>query len=231
MKSIAIVEDEALIADHLALILEELGYTVHSISDDWDSLNGALSDSIPEIVLMDINLSGDLDGVDIATKLKRDYTDIAIVFVSSNIDDRSIARVKMMDADGFIAKPFNKEQIATTIKLLDKRKQTESAPLMEVYVKDKSSLIKLSISDLYYLEAADNYAILYHKDGRYVQSSTLKDMEHKLSHSGFIRVHRSYVVNLQKIDSVHPKHLLIGDTEIPVSESFRAKLLQELDVL
>ncbi len=231
MKSIAIVEDEALIADHLALILEELGYKVHSISDDWESVNRALESGAPDVVLMDINLSGDIDGVDIAAKLKREYSGIAIVFVSSNVDDKSIARVKMLDADGFIAKPFNKEQISTTIKLLGQTRQADAMPLSEVYVKDKSSLIKLSISDLYYLEAADNYAILYHKDGRYVQSSTLKDMENKLKDSGFIRVHRSYVVNLHKIDSVHPKHLLIGDTEIPVSESFRAKLLHELDVL
>lgn len=231
MKSIAIVEDEALIADHLSLILLELGYQVHSINDDWESLNQSMNQSLPDLILMDINLSDDIDGVDIAAKVKRDYPELSIVFVSSNIDDRSLARVKMIETDGFIAKPFNKEQISTTLRLLGQKNNSKTFDLTEVYIKDKSSLKKLDIQDLNYLEAADNYVILYHKNGRFVQSSTLKDMEQKLNGAGFIRVHRSYLVNSKKITSVHPKHLMVNEKEIPVSESYRSKLIELLDIL
>ena len=74
----------------------------------------------------------------------------------------------------------------------------------------------------------DNYTRLHTANGKFVLSQTLKNVESHLKPYGFLRVHRSYVVNLSGIDLIAPRHLLIGEIEIPVSESQRQNLLEHI---
>lgn len=246
--NIFIIEDEALIADHIALCLQDEGYAVAGIADNGQEALAALEAAAPDLCLIDIHLAGALDGVDVAQEINRRFQ-IPFIFVTSNTDGRTLERVKITEPAGFIVKPYTQQDLATNVKIALYKQQVHKvadsaaapetppetpensspavAPELEdsFFVKDKHQLIRLRYRDILYAEAMDNYSRLHTARGNFMLSQTLKSVETKLLDYGFVRVHRSYLVNLLHIDLIAPRHLLIGSTELPVSESQRQRLL------
>jgi DNA-binding LytR/AlgR family response regulator len=230
-KSIVIVEDEALIADHLAILLTELGHEVLGIADDAESLIALIESSKPSLILLDINLSSHLDGIDLAHLITAKYQ-IPFIFITSNSDAKTLERVKLTNASGYITKPFSKDQLNSSIALLpaDKSKTTDSSEQDAFFIKENHTLIRINYQDVIYAEANDNYTQLYTDTGRHLLSQTLKLVEQKLKGHGFVRSHRSYLINIKRVTKVAPRSLFIGEHEIPISESSRASLLEQLNL-
>ncbi|MEM0995788.1 MAG: response regulator [Bacteroidota bacterium] len=229
---ILIVEDEALIADHLAVCLEDLGYEIAGIADNGAEALTLISAALPDLCLIDIHLQGPLDGVDVAQELRRMH-DIPFIFVTSNADRRTLERVKRTEPAGFILKPYTPEDLASNIgiALFKHRKRPPSEKLAaeledSFFVKEKHELVRLRYRDILFAEAMDNYTRLHTEKGKFVLSQTLKSVVERLSEHGFLRVHRSYLVNLAQVDLIAPRHLRIGAAEIPLSEAQRSRLLE-----
>lgn len=229
---IFILEDEALIADHIAVCLEDLKYAVAGISDNGEEALEMIANLQPDLCLIDINLGGDLDGVDVAQEIRRRF-EIPFIFITSNTDSRTLARVQRTEPAAFIVKPYTPEDLASNIgiALYKSRKKEVQAPITapeledSFFVKEKHELIRLRYQDIRYAEAMDNYTRLHTSDRKFVLSQTLKSVAERLEERGFLRVHRSYVVNLRCIDLIAPRHLRIGGAEIPLSETQRARLM------
>ncbi|HHG86029.1 MAG TPA: response regulator transcription factor [Bacteroidetes bacterium] len=233
---IFILEDEALIADHIAICLEDLGYEIAGIADNGEEALNAIEKQNPDLCLIDINLHGDLDGIDVAQEIRRRFS-VPFVFVTSSADRRTLARVQRTEPAGFIVKPYTSEDLASNIgialykasqKAVQPISSSEVAPELDdsFFVKDKHELIRIRYRDILYAEAMDNYTRLHTQKGKFVLSQTLKSVDARLNGQGFLRVHRSFIVNLLHVDLIAPRHLLIGDLEIPVSESQRARLME-----
>ena len=230
---IFILEDEALIADHIAVCLEDLHYKVAGISDNGEEALEMIARLQPDLCLIDINLGGDLDGVDVAQEIRRRF-EIPFIFITSNTDSRTLARVQRTEPAAFIVKPYTLEDLASNIGIaLYKSRNKEFAKPVAVpeledsfFVKEKHELIRLRYQDIRFAEAMDNYTRLHTADRKFVLSQTLKSVAERLEERGFLRVHRSYVVNLRCIDLIAPRHLRIGDAEIPLSETQRTRLME-----
>ncbi|MDC7125880.1 MAG: EAL domain-containing protein, partial [Spirochaetales bacterium] len=113
-EKILIVEDERIIAIDLQRRLERFGYTVVGItSDGSDSIElaGQLS---PDIVIMDIMLDGDMDGIEAATIIKKRYS-IPVIFLTAYSDKETLERAKTAEPSGYILKPFKDKELYTTI--------------------------------------------------------------------------------------------------------------------
>lgn len=93
--------------------------------------------------------------------------------------------------------------------------------------KKETSHIKINFSDLLYVKAAHDYVLVVTKNARYITHSTLGNMVSYIPDI-LIRVHRSYAVNINQIDSVDSKHAVIGFELIPIGEDFRKPLLEKL---
>lgn len=236
---ILIVEDEAIIADHISDCVEQMGHSVISIIDDGNDLISEIGNLSPDIALLDIKISGTIDGVDVAHHLNR--LGIPFVFISSNADDKTLSRVKLTNPLGFIFKPFSKEQLKLSIELAisnynNLKKHTEIVNDSEIkedniYIKDKQKYVKVETSSILYCEALDNYSAVYTDKQRFVLSFSLKTLGEKLSTNLFERIHRSYLVNTKKIDSIGPKSVIIGKKEIPITEAARQELLGKLKTI
>lgn len=234
---IYIIEDEALIADHIAMCLEEEGYPVCGIADNGETALTEIQATQPDLCLLDINLNGDLDGIDIAHELNK--LEVPFIYVTSNTNSRTLARVKRTEPAGFIVKPYTAEDLSSNIliALYKQERTTPPPPTAEksevedsFFVKEKHELIRVRYDAVLFAEAMDNYTSLHTEKGKFVLSQTLKNVEGRLKDYGFLRVHRSYIVNLKCIDLIAPKHLLIGAIEIPVSESQRQNLLDRIQL-
>lgn len=239
-KKIVIVEDEALIADHIAGILEGADYEVLEIFDEAEPLFSFLNKQLPDVLLLDINLNGDLDGVDIAHEINQKYQ-LPIIFLTSNTDKRTVERVKRTMPVSFIAKPYTAEGLLSNVDVAmhsyyqnnQFSKQVESKKVQDsIFVKDKSELIKLLYLDIIYVQAMDNYSIIFTIKGKkHIVPHTLKKMEEDLSSHGFIKTHRSYLVNYRHISSILPKGIKINEVEIPMSEGHKSDVLKIINTL
>ena len=100
-----------------------------------------------------------------------------------------------------------------------------------VFIKSKHSFIKIDLSKVNYIQANRNYSYIYTKEKKYIVISTLKKIEKKLSQFSFVRIHRSYLINLLKIEEVNDRYVVIANRTIPMSKTFRVNLLERLQIL
>ncbi len=233
---ILIVEDEALIADGIVDILEELDYEVTSICDTYETAVKSINHQKPDLVLLDINLKGNLDGIDLAHQLNKLL--IQFIFLTSQFDGKTIDKAKLVCPLGYITKPFTKADLQTNIEIalfkinnLQSPKLNEDVDKSYYFIKEKSNYIKIKFEDILYAEACDSYTIIYTKTSKHMVSQTLKVIEEKFRQHHFYRVHRTYLVNLKLIEKIQPKAIIVASKEIPISENNRSELLTLLGAL
>ncbi len=237
MKSIFIVEDEPIIARTIKTALEEEGYTICGIANNGKEALYDIEDLQPDLVLLDITLKGDVDGITVAEKLQT-KTNIPYVFLTSLTDAETTERVKQTRPAGFISKPFTVASLRNNIeialfKLNDAETNNEDATVDDeaLFIKNKSEFIKLKKSEILFFEASDFYCYAHTLEKKTLISRTLKYVESHLNDSTFLRVHRSYIVNLKKIDALYDGYLSINKKTIPVSKSNKEKLHNSLSLL
>jgi DNA-binding response OmpR family regulator len=111
-----IVEDEALIAEELRERLSRIGFFVIAAVDTADEGIAIATQERPDLVLMDIRLKGEKDGVQAAEEILR-QVDVSIVYLSAHSDHLTVNRARQTDHDGFILKPFHRRELQPTIEV------------------------------------------------------------------------------------------------------------------
>jgi DNA-binding LytR/AlgR family response regulator len=238
---ILIVEDDMIIASNLSLQLSKLGYEVCGIETRGEEAIQHARENIPDIILMDIRLRGAIDGVETARKI-RQRRPIPIIFLTANTDDATFSRAKETQPYAFISKPFNKINLQRTIALVEESMKDEVTDVNtdqtvaevlddRIFLRQRGMMVKLMFEDLLFLEAQRNYCQVLTINKSYLVVSTLKQLEDKLPYTVFIRVHRSFLVNLSKIDALGDKHLEMKGKVIPVSKTYKELLMKRIKTL
>jgi DNA-binding LytR/AlgR family response regulator len=240
---ILIVEDEMIIAANTSLQLSNLGYEVSGIVSRGEDALLHIKENLPDIVLLDIQLKGELDGIETAHQMQKDYN-IPIIYLTSNVDDAHFERAKRTNPAAFISKPFKKLDLQHAIELTANRiiedeikgskfkvRDNKFVLSDRIFVRHNDRIVKIIIADILYIEADRNYCRIHSKGKIFLLVATLKDVEKKLPKEYFIRVHRSYIINLSQIDEVAAKHLIISRKAIPLSKSLRSNLLTRLQTI
>ena len=114
--AILIVEDENIVALDMKMRLESLGYRVMGVVDSGAAALEFLSTSTPDLVLMDIKLKGNVDGIETA-RLARERLDVPIIFVTAFTDEQTLDRAKLASPYGYIVKPFHERELRIAIEL------------------------------------------------------------------------------------------------------------------
>jgi len=239
---ILIVEDESIVAKDIQFSLNKLGYSVSGIASTSDkAIELAVADQ-PDLVLMDIMLKGDVNGIDTAIRMRNELS-IPVIFLTAYADEATLENAKVAEPYGYIIKPFKEVDLQTTIEVaiykhgkeqVIKRERDFLYSIVEnkdssadfIFVKSNSKLVKLKTADIYYVEALKDYVVIHTAETRFTIHSTMKDIESKLGLSEFIRVHRSFIVRLDKIASIEfPNLSLERDKKIiPIGGSYRDEL-------
>jgi two-component system, LytTR family, response regulator len=241
--TILIVEDEMLIGANISLQLTQLGYKVNAIVPKGEEALIKIRDEQPDIALLDINLKGDLNGIDTALLMQKEY-DIPIIYLTANADEAHFNRAKATNPYAFISKPFKKLDLQRAIELTVSRimadgrnKKINSKPNIpfvlndSIFVRHNDSMVKIIIKNILYIEAERNYCRIFTKEKEYVLVMTLKEMDTKLPSEHFLRVHRSFIVNISQIDEIGNTHVVISKKAIPLSKNLRPKLLKRLQTI
>ncbi len=231
---ILIVEDEPVIASDIEMTLEELGYEVTDVVDCASDTIESILKNKPDLILLDINLEDDIDGVMLAQNINENHQ-IPFVFLTSNADENTINRVKRTSPSGFILKPFDKRDLKSNIEIAlfsaDKQSKSISNTNDDFYVKSRNSLVRVSIDDVLFAKAEDNYTRIYTSKKNYILSSTLKAITEKLPSQRFVRIHRTYVVNPKYIKEIKDGYVYIADHQLPIGRSYHDALFDRINKL
>jgi len=366
---ILVIEDESIVAKDLQHTLIKLGYDVPVTASNAETAFMRLDEVNPDLVFLDVKLKGDIDGIQIAEKI-RDHYEIPVIFLTSFVDKETLDRAKVTEPYGYLVKPFNEPDLRSTVEMalykfakdqetrnekerfenaltnlddaiitldtdfrisflnpkaeeligksLDQSEGLDFFDVFEItdpngskfdrntlhrqavadkaldldnstiritgsnsinasltcspvkdekenlvgyavlvrkgqssqgksanssesigsvviqnsfFVKKGSMLVKVFIENINWIQAMDNYVIIQTASDQFIIHSTMKDIELKLPSDRFLRVHRSYIIAVDKINVLDENTVLIGDKTIPVGKSYKDAFMSRLNFL
>ncbi|HXP49607.1 MAG TPA: response regulator [Bacteroidia bacterium] len=244
---VLIVEDEVIIARDLAQTLTKLGYLVVGHCVKGEDAIDMVEEKTPDIVLMDIMLKGDMTGIDAAKEIRKKFQ-IPIVYLTAYSDEDSIGRANSSGPAGYLVKPFKANDLRATIETalyrfneeVKLRKENEMLyHLVQnkdskdiLFVKSSFQLVKVIMKDILYVEALKDYVTLHTISGKYIIRSTMKGIQEKLPTDRFVRVHRSFIVRIDKIISIdHTKVILEYNKDVPVGGLYKEEFLKRINTI
>lgn len=245
---ILIVEDESIVAKDIQNILKGLGYNVVSIVSTGEKALSEVEKHMPNLVLMDIMLKGDMTGIQSAEIIRERY-DIPVVFLTAYADENTIEKAKSAIPYGYIIKPFKEKELETTIEMainkhindMEMKKERDLLHSIVINKDEKDSIFvradyrlnKVNFADIFFVEALKDYVVINTSDNIYTTHTTMKEMMRILPEKDFVRVHRSYIVRLDKIFSIkYPDLVIEGKMKvIPIGGLYRKELFSRLNLI
>ncbi|MBL8009354.1 MAG: response regulator [Flavobacteriales bacterium] len=247
--NVLVVEDESIVSKDIQHSLKKLGYNVVGAAATGEQAVKLAVEAQPDIILMDIMLKGEMNGIEAATQIRQE-TNIPVIFLTAYADESTLNKAKVTQPYGYIIKPFKEIDIHTSIEMALYKHKKEAEVLKErdllfnlvenqgsandlLFVKSNSRLVKLRISDIYYIEALKDYVVINTLNARYTVHSTMKDIESKLPESEFARVHRSFIVRIDKIVAIEQPNLILENDKkvIPIGGSYKDDLSRRLKLV
>ncbi|MGZ8544857.1 MAG: LytR/AlgR family response regulator transcription factor [Flavisolibacter sp.] len=199
-------------------------------SDAGEALNSLDAIQV-DLLLLDIEMP-DMSGLDLTRKLGQQRP--LIIFTTAK-KDYAVEAFELNVVD-YLVKPITlprlKQAIEKAGETLDSNKEEVKVEEQGfVFVKDNGVLKRISIDDILFLEAMGDYVKVHTLQKFHVVHATLKSIEEKLPSTKFIRVHRSYIVAINKIDYIQEGTISIGKTTIPVADTHKSNLNKRLNLL
>ena len=239
--SLLIVEDDMIVGTHISMLLVEAGYEVNGILPSAEAALEHLKTSRPDLVLMDINLKGEMDGIEAAQHIYESCR-IPVIFLTANTDAGTFERAKKAFPHAFISKPFQPDALLQAVELAAYRareefshpaspQETPKALSDRIFVRDKGKVVKVALEEIFYVKAERNYCSIVTAEKTYTLSLPLKSFEDKVQSPLFCRVHRSFLVNLKHVEGMDEYHLFCNQEPIPVSKAYKKELSQRLNIL
>lgn len=226
-----IVDDKPLAIDLLRAHADQISYlhVVFATTNPLDVLP-ALDENLVDLLFLDIQMPG-LTGLQLANLIG---TKTRIIFTTAYAD---------YALDGFehsaidyLLKPISFERF---YKAVQKAREVIGQPTSSgispteqprdfLFVRTEARLVKVTFNALLYVEAMQNYCVLHTTDVRVMTLQPMRQMQEQLPEEQFVRVHKSYIVNISSIDSVERSRIFIGKTIIPVGDSYRDEFYRRL---
>lgn len=247
---ILVVEDVNSIEIDVRNRLEEMGYEVQSIVLSAEKAYQEIENGSPDIVLMDLNLEGEKDGVNAAAEIIDNY-EIPVLFLAGETNKEKLKRIESSKARGFLSKPFKETDLDINIRLsLQKNKgeqktqkknnqlwnlKTESISREQkfIFIRVDYKLKKINLEEILYIEALKDYVVIHTVKYNFTTHTTMKKMIETLPEDEFVRIHRSYIVRLDKIFSVKYPDLIIEEKKdtLPIGGNYRKALFNHLNIV
>jgi len=246
---ILIVEDNVIIADDMQSMLEEIGYEVVDNVIVYEQAVEVLKNNHIDLVLIDIILASDKTGIDLGKHI-RDVYNIPFVFVTSNSDKATVENAKTVKPDGYLVKPFEQQDLYTSIEIAlsnfnysrkDSNSSTQEYSGSEdgvmsnsvlkdsIFVKKQHLYYRIQFEDIQFIKADNVYLEVNTIDKKFLVRSPLKDYLEKLPKGKFYRAHKSYIVNVDHIDAINSRDIMINDTLIPISKDFKEFIISSMN--
>jgi len=243
---ILIVEDDLLIAQDLQELLYEAGYTAVQKARNPEQAMHFIQSKEIDLALLDIHLSHQVTGIDIAHQINT-YLQIPFIYITSYSDPDTIDKIKHTHPSGFLLKPFNKAQLLASIEIgmynfgakrnaaelpmkstLDIAEVTEVVVDRHLLVKENYRFLRIPLSEIAWLESDRNYVTVFTAAKKYIIRSSLRKLLDQLPEEEFIKCHKQYIINTQMVESFTASTVFISEMAIPISRTNQEEVLGKL---
>ncbi len=191
-----------------------------------------LSTKAVDLIFVDIQMP-DLTGIEFARSLEN-----APKIVFTTAYEKYAVEGFKLNAIDYLLKPFSYEEFMKAAQKARKQSELEANALPSIeansqflFLKSEYKIRRINFNDILYIEGLKDYIKVYTtgEDKPVLSLNSMKSLEQKLPESKFMRVHRSYIVNLDRIDTIERSRIIFGKTYIPVSEQYKEKFQEFLD--
>lgn len=228
---VLIVEDEVIVAEEIAADLEDYGFEISEIAISSEECLASIKDNRPHLILMDINIKGSKDGIETASIIQKTNT-IPIIFLTANTDTTTVNRALETSPNAFISKPYNKRDLSLAIEIACAKHnenliENQNALINDsFFVKNGDYYTKLKFEDINYIEADGSYCNIFTNNKTYTLSTNLNHFQNNHNSAIFARTHRSYIINIAKVEAFDKDSVIINSKVIPVSKSHHKEIMK-----
>ena len=224
-QSILVVDDEQIMRDLYCRLLRK-EYKVVTAKNGYEAIEAVKRDDF-DVIFMDIKMPGK-DGVETLKEIKKIKPEAAVFMMTAFEVPELIEEALNEGANGCLYKPFDVEDVRNAAR-------NRGFTLNKLPVQNEDTKLLLDIEDIFYIRSRGDYVSVYIDDQQFLTRITLAELEKRLSQGHFARIHRSYIVNMDKVREVVPISrkgilLVLADKKrstIPVSRD-RAKEIKQL---
>lgn len=219
--SVFIVEDNPFTVQDLKEILRQEGmevlkacYSAEQAKELWPALD-------PDVLLVDIKLKGKLTGIDFVHWIQ-EKKKVPVIYLSANSDKETVAKALDTKPESFLTKPFEDKDVVIAIELaFNKYNATQVDSNSHWFIRSGNRFIKLNISEILFLEADGSYSKIITDKDQYLVTGNLNVFA-KQRQKNFIRIHRSYLVNIDRVSSWDGSQVFIDEYSIPIGRSYKS---------
>lgn len=231
--SILIVEDNLSYALEVQMMLEELGYLVLGHTETGEQALKIAKAQKPDVMILDIDLKGKLSGTDVGKQVKS--LDIPVIYLTSHLTEAHYNEAKASHLTAFLEKPVRKftlnAAVEAAMRTYAKNEEEDFFTKNYLFFKKKNLYHKIFLEEIAYIESLGNYCQIYIENQQhFLARMSLAKLETYLPSERFLRVHRQYIIQLNKIETVDlvNNKLSILETEIPISRNNKKTLTSRM---
>jgi DNA-binding LytR/AlgR family response regulator len=229
-KNVMIVEDEVLISDMLRHHLTRHGYSVVGDAISYNEAVELYERTQPDIVLLDIQLSGMKTGIDFAGYLRSKPAPPPFIFLTSQVNDHFLDLAKETKPAGYLSKPLQIASLLASIKVSLFNAASFHEPVETIKLQYRGVSQVVPIKNIQYLVAEHVYIRFVLNMGQEVlQRGTLSEMLKRLNDENFVQTHRSYIVNTREVTGFDTSSIYFGESRVPISRNRRQAVFALLE--
>jgi DNA-binding LytR/AlgR family response regulator len=255
--NILIVEEESIVAMDLATGLQRDGYHIAGVADNASDARILFENNDIDIVLIDIHIIGDKDGIETVTELVK-IKQVPVIYLTAFTDAATVSRVKKTYPAGFLTKPYSINNVRVAIELALNnfavlKEQQGSGKVISIedtltrsreikadketilqmndciFVKQNYQFVKVKLSDILYVESDNNYTHVITSEKKIALRISLNQLLEKIIFAQLVRIHRSYAVNMHAIQSFTEHDIKVGKLELPIGKQYKEFFLKRFD--
>lgn len=184
-----------------------------------------------DLILLDIELP-EMSGIELTKNLRKPSP--LIIFITSK-KEYAVEAFELNVVD-YLVKPITTSRFLQAIEkarevLASGTEQVSIEPDEFIFIRDGNIIRRIKADDILYAEAMGDYVKIHLPNKFYAIHTTLKSVEERLATHRFVRVHRSYIVGINKIDGIQDGALVVNGKSLPVADAYRSSLNKRLNIL
>ena len=251
--NLLVVEDEAILAMTLCDHLEAEGYTVVGIANNGPKAIDLYKTNEVDLLLCDINIKGEIDGIETARRINM-LRPVPVIYLTAYSDADTVDRAKHTYPAAYLTKPYTIINLRLAIEMALNNRRRAAAPAaapderpaaptpvndaggremilksgQHIFVRQGYQFVKIHLKDIQILEADDIYTTFLTDTRKYSLRMSLSMVLEKIDYPALVRVHRSFAINTDRVDTFDANEIHVGERTIPLGRHYKEQFLQRL---
>lgn len=243
---VLVVEDDPLHLARINYAMDQMDYKIVAVADNGEHAMRMFKAVKPDLVLMDINIKGDKEGIEIAEQINQ-IEETPVIFTTSFKDSETIKRAVATNPSAYLIKPIEQPQLLAAMEMaLFKQKDTFEASMApkehdkgvllkkSLFIKTTSKIEKIDFDDIIWIESSEEkYLDVVISDSRLKIRSSIKQLIGKLDPDTFVQINQSQIINIHKLESISDINntLTIRDRTFSLGKAYKKELLERIQLI